>query len=83
MDICNPPLLWLDSRCYRLTDSSAEDCVVEAGYTGEFETFHTEVRGLAEILTLNCFMSRHMMMRTLIVTPTTLSSWRTEISKLF
>ena len=44
MDICKPPLLWLDSRCYRLTDSSAEDCVVEAGYTGEFETFHTEVR---------------------------------------
>ena len=44
MDICNPPLLWLDSRCYRLTESLAEDCVVEAGYTGEFESFRTEVR---------------------------------------
>lgn len=42
MDICNPPLLWLDSRCYRLTESLAEDCVVEAGYTGEFESFRTE-----------------------------------------
>ena len=44
MDICNPPLLWLDSRCYRVTESPPEDYVVEAGYTGEFETCHTEVR---------------------------------------
>ena len=43
MDICNPPLLWLDSRCYRVTQSPEEDYVVEAGYTGEFESFHTEV----------------------------------------
>ena len=44
MDICNPPLLWLDSRCYRVTETPPEDYVVEAGYTGEFETCHTEVR---------------------------------------
>ena len=44
MDICNPPLLWIDSRCYRVTETPPEDYVVEAGYTGEFETCLTEVR---------------------------------------
>ena len=44
MDICNPPLLWIDSRCYRVTEAPPEDYVVEAGYTGEFETCPTEVR---------------------------------------
>ena len=66
MDICKPPLLWLDSRCYRLTEDLAEDCVVEAGYTGEFETCRTEVRSDSEteICILNVFPFRKMMNQT-------------------
>ena len=57
MDICNPPLLWLDSRCYRVTETPPEDYVVEAGYTGEFETCHTEVRPGRSWIPLNLGLS--------------------------
>ena len=37
-DICNPPLMWLGGRCYRVTGScDLGDCEVTPGYTGEDE----------------------------------------------
>jgi len=33
VDICNPPLMWIDGRCYRV--NSNDECVVTSGYTGE------------------------------------------------
>ena len=35
VDICNPPLLWLEGRCYRLGREQEREVV--AGYTGETE----------------------------------------------
>ena len=37
-DICNPPLMWVGGRCYRVTGScDPGDCEVTPGYTGEDE----------------------------------------------
>jgi len=35
VDICNPPLIWLDGRCYRV--NSEVNYHVDSGYTGETE----------------------------------------------
>jgi hypothetical protein len=33
MDICRPPVQWIDGRCYRRQEPA--DCRVETGWTGE------------------------------------------------
>lgn len=44
VDICRPPLVWVDGRCYRL--NSEQEYSVTRGYTGEEETvLETEENG--------------------------------------
>ena len=49
-DICNPPLMWLGGRCYRMTGScDPGDCKVTPGYTGEGEGEFMDQRPMEDI----------------------------------
>ena len=44
VDICNPPLMWIDGICYRVNNlSTKEDFTVSAGYTGEEECYNDNI----------------------------------------